>query len=641
MGARTTGDIVAQYVAAGAPCISVVTGRWFGGDDELFRDAVELTDLPLLKKDFITRERQILEAKHMGASAILLTARILPKSSFQRLIETILAHELTPFVEVADRDELESVIHAEDCIIAINNKDIRNQERDGGEIEVSRSLLQATLATAPLPGQRERDPRPPRCRRADRRRLPGTADRHRTAAGRQCAGLGRRIQRHRNADDQRTVPPTDRRGRPLSGVERHDHRFTSRSLRRAGQPRTRRAGAHLAGQPITRGELADLVARAGAELARLDLPPDRPVGIQRRSPPGDRADARLPERPAPVHAPVRRARARDTRAALRAGGREPRCSRPRSTPATAPRSPPALSSARPTPQWPPAGSEPPTCRSCSRPRARPDCRRSCRSPRSGIDEFTAWAAAQFDIGPGTTVLNYAPLNFDLCLLDIWTTLKYGGTVVLVDQDRGTNGGYLAGLIADHEVNVVQAVPMLYRLLIDVAREEAGAFASVRHALTTGDKMPASSLKELPGLFPNARFFNVYGCTETNDSLIAELDLSGGDVPANLPVGQPLPGVTALIEDGGGGFLEGEGTGELLVWTPFQTHGLSRRRAQRGQVRRLSGRWTRREALFPYRRHRAPPRGRLAHPRGPQRLLRQGARRARQHAGRRAGDPGAP
>ena len=59
MGDRTIPEIVAEYIAAGAPCISVVTGRWFGGDDEMLREVAALTDLPLLKKDFITRERQI------------------------------------------------------------------------------------------------------------------------------------------------------------------------------------------------------------------------------------------------------------------------------------------------------------------------------------------------------------------------------------------------------------------------------------------------------------------------------------------------------------------------------------------------------------------------------------------------------
>jgi indole-3-glycerol phosphate synthase len=147
MADRTIGAVVADYAAAGAPCLSVVTGRWFGGDESMLDEVVGLTALPILKKDFITRESQIVSAKQRGASAILLTARILPKSSFQKLIEVILSHDLTPFVEVADHDELDSVIHAEDCIVAINNKDIRNQERGGGDLELSRSLLEATIQT--------------------------------------------------------------------------------------------------------------------------------------------------------------------------------------------------------------------------------------------------------------------------------------------------------------------------------------------------------------------------------------------------------------------------------------------------------------------------------------------------------------
>jgi indole-3-glycerol phosphate synthase len=147
MGDRTIPELVAEYTAAGAPCISVVTGRWFGGDDQMLLDVAELTGLPLLKKDFITRERQIAAAKEMGASAILLTAQILPKTALPKLIETTLGHGLTPFVEVIDEDELGRVIHAEDCVVAINNKDIRNQERDAGDIDVSRGMLEPALRT--------------------------------------------------------------------------------------------------------------------------------------------------------------------------------------------------------------------------------------------------------------------------------------------------------------------------------------------------------------------------------------------------------------------------------------------------------------------------------------------------------------
>lgn len=162
MGERTVPEIVAEYVAAGAPCISVVTGRWFGGDDEMLREAAALTDLPLLQKDFLTRESQLVAAKELGASAVLLTAQLLPKSALPKLIEITLGLGLTPFVEVIDENEVGRVVHAEDCVIAVNNKDIRNQERDAGDIDVSRAMLDAVLASGtpcPVSASAITDPR--------------------------------------------------------------------------------------------------------------------------------------------------------------------------------------------------------------------------------------------------------------------------------------------------------------------------------------------------------------------------------------------------------------------------------------------------------------------------------------------------
>ncbi|MDX8050596.1 AMP-binding protein [Lentzea sp. BCCO 10_0798] len=180
-----------------------------------------------------------------------------------------------------------------------------------------------------------------------------------------------------------------------------------------------------------------------------------------------------------------------------------------------------------------------------------------------VDRFTDWAAAHF--GLTGVVLNYSPLNFDLCLLDIWATLKHGGTVVLADPARGTDAAHLADLLRDNEVEVVQAVPMLFELLAGGPPQP-----HVRQVIITGDTIAARTLARLPALFPNARIHNLYGCTETNDSLVHELD------PARLPAGQiplglPLPGVEIRVVAEHGP-LRGQGTGELEVRTPFQTTG---------------------------------------------------------------------
>jgi acyl-coenzyme A synthetase/AMP-(fatty) acid ligase len=332
------------------------------------------------------------------------------------------------------------------------------------------------------------------------------------------------------------------------------------------------------GEPISYGELHQMAAASFAELEAARLPEDRPVGIRAK---------KSPEAIALILACLRARRAfllpsielaAETLAQLFA---QAGCSQvlsphgPRSESAASLRA--LVDDARaqedaPPSEWPPAGGTHDitfmltTSGSTGLPKVVP-------LTAAGVDAFTDWAASQFEIRPGTVVANYAPLNFDLCLLDIWTTLKHGGCVALVDQDRATQGAYLADLVNDNQVNVLQAVPMLYRLLIDVNREDGRTFPSVRHVVTTGDKIPPSSLAELPKLFPRARFYNVYGCTETNDSLVHEfLGLADGNVPSNIPVGQPIPGVIARVQSQDGTALEATGTGELMVWTPFQTRG---------------------------------------------------------------------
>ncbi|MFB7182367.1 indole-3-glycerol-phosphate synthase [Streptomyces sp. NPDC056257] len=146
LGGRTPAAIVEAYETAGAPCISVVTGRWFGGSPALLRDVAALTGLPLLQKDFITRKDQIRTARELGASAVLLTAALLPASSMRTLVTECLLAGLTPFVEITTEAELDAVHHPQECVIAVNNKDIRTRERGAGDLGRSLDLLPAVRA---------------------------------------------------------------------------------------------------------------------------------------------------------------------------------------------------------------------------------------------------------------------------------------------------------------------------------------------------------------------------------------------------------------------------------------------------------------------------------------------------------------
>ncbi|WP_433722719.1 AMP-binding protein [Nocardia sp. CA-129566] len=189
-----------------------------------------------------------------------------------------------------------------------------------------------------------------------------------------------------------------------------------------------------------------------------------------------------------------------------------------------------------------------------------------------VDRFVDWAAKAFGIGRGTRVLSYAPLNFDLSLLDVWATLRFGGCVVLVDPDQATNSDHLLDSLAAPGIDLVQSVPFFYRLLGAAVRRGGQVLPGVRHVLFTGDSMPSSLLAAMAELFPAARLYNVYGCTETNDSLIHEIDRATLPLADGVPLGRPLPGVDVVIVGPDEMVVDGAGSGELLTSTPFQTRG---------------------------------------------------------------------
>ncbi|WP_431045534.1 AMP-binding protein [Streptomyces sp. P1-3] len=190
-----------------------------------------------------------------------------------------------------------------------------------------------------------------------------------------------------------------------------------------------------------------------------------------------------------------------------------------------------------------------------------------------LDRFASWAAGHFAVGADSTVLNHAPLNFDLCLFDIWTTLGSGGCVAVVDQDRAANPAHLAAVFRARPVHVVQGVPLLYALLARATADaDAAHLASVRHVLITGDAISERAFASLPALFPRARFHNVYGCTETNDSFVHEIDTDTPMPYGSLPLGRPVAGTRAWLRADDGSVLRGAGRGELVVRTPFQTTG---------------------------------------------------------------------
>jgi indole-3-glycerol phosphate synthase len=129
------------YEKAGATAVSLITDkRFFKGDQEQLPRLKRAISLPLLRKDFIIDEVQVMESFLYGADALLLIARILSVKKLRALLRMCRELGMAPLTEVHDRLDLDKALDCGAEIIGINNRDLDTFEVD----------LQTTLGLAPL-----------------------------------------------------------------------------------------------------------------------------------------------------------------------------------------------------------------------------------------------------------------------------------------------------------------------------------------------------------------------------------------------------------------------------------------------------------------------------------------------------------
>jgi indole-3-glycerol phosphate synthase len=115
----------ALYAANGAAAISILTDTpFFGGSVQDLRSAAGRCALPLLRKDFILDEVQVLEARAAGASAVLLIARVLSRPRLDELLHCAREFGLDALVEVHSEKELDAALAAGASVIGVNSRDL-------------------------------------------------------------------------------------------------------------------------------------------------------------------------------------------------------------------------------------------------------------------------------------------------------------------------------------------------------------------------------------------------------------------------------------------------------------------------------------------------------------------------------------
>ena len=122
------GDLIklaVTYQKAGVDAISVLTDQpSFGGSIELLCEIARNVNIPVLRKDFIMNESQLIETLANKADAVLLIVKLLDQKKLNRLIKFSYLLKLLPVVEVTNMREISRAVKAGAKIIGVNSRDL-------------------------------------------------------------------------------------------------------------------------------------------------------------------------------------------------------------------------------------------------------------------------------------------------------------------------------------------------------------------------------------------------------------------------------------------------------------------------------------------------------------------------------------
>jgi indole-3-glycerol phosphate synthase len=117
-------EVCSDYMEAGSSAVSVLTdSEFFGGSSDDLTDVRRQVGCPVLRKDFIVDEYQIIEARSIGADAVLLIAELHPAEKFRQLFRFAQSLELEVLIELHNKKNI-SQIPYDAQLVGINSRDL-------------------------------------------------------------------------------------------------------------------------------------------------------------------------------------------------------------------------------------------------------------------------------------------------------------------------------------------------------------------------------------------------------------------------------------------------------------------------------------------------------------------------------------
>jgi amino acid adenylation domain-containing protein len=177
--------------------------------------------------------------------------------------------------------------------------------------------------------------------------------------------------------------------------------------------------------------------------------------------------------------------------------------------------------------------------------------------------FVDWASSTFDLSPDDTVSNHTPLHFDLSVFDIFAAVQRGATIVPVPEGLAVFPAALSSWMQENAITVWYSVPSVLTTLVTGGALANRHLESLRTVLFAGEVFPVTFLRRLMDLLPGARYFNLYGPTETNVITSYEVLPIAVDSQGAIPIGTACANMAAFALDTAGQLVESPGVeGEL-------------------------------------------------------------------------------
>jgi amino acid adenylation domain-containing protein len=210
--------------------------------------------------------------------------------------------------------------------------------------------------------------------------------------------------------------------------------------------------------------------------------------------------------------------------------------------------------------------------------------------------FVEWCAGTFDLSEADRFSSHAPFHFDLSIFDLYVSLYHGGEVVLFGEEISKQPAAMADAIADRGISVWYSTPSVLRLLVEFGQLDTRDWSALRLVLFAGEVFPIKHLRALLEAWPDPRYFNLYGPTETNVCTYFEVPIP---IPAEreepFPIGRVCENDEGLVIDEDGRPVAVGEEGELLIrgGTVMQGYwNLPERTASAFHVDPQGGRWYR-------------------------------------------------